>query len=187
MHPWSHLPQRHAAIRPFSTLFARLHKIDRLSCGFRFSSIFCQVCTQSTWAHEHALSCSIHKFKKKKPFKGTLSCVLVPLILRFLRVGTMSVSIPGLPEIVLISAALCLIDTSDAIQLGSSSCHKWSLINLLAFLFFFFYFWVSLCLILDHSEFLPYMVRAPLQTLPKWNVMIIEKWIMERKLGELVC
>lgn len=36
--------------------------------------------------------------------------VLVPLIGRFLRVGTISLDIPGLPEIVLISVALCLID-----------------------------------------------------------------------------
>lgn len=65
VHPWSHLPQRHAAIWPFSSLFAWFHKIDRLSCSFRFSNIFCQVCTKSAWACEHALSCSIHKLKTK--------------------------------------------------------------------------------------------------------------------------
>lgn len=178
-------------MQPSGRLVLSLHDFTRLTGSPVASGL---VAYFAKFAHSqlghtnmHCPAAFINLKKKKKPFKGTLSCVLVPLILRFLRVGTMSVSIPGLPEIVLISAALCLIDTSDAIQLGSSSCHKWSLINLLAFLFFFFYFWVSLCLILDHSEFLPYMVRAPLQTLPKWNVMIIEKWIMERKLGELVC
>ena len=68
-----------------------------------------------------------------------LPCVLAPSVRRFLGVGAASPGIPGLPEIVLLSAALCLINTSDAIQLGSCSGHEWSFINFFPFFFFFLF------------------------------------------------
>jgi len=63
-HPRSRLPPRRAATRPLGNLFARLREIDRLPCSFRLSDIFCQACTESAWAQERVLSCSVHIFKE---------------------------------------------------------------------------------------------------------------------------
>lgn len=65
MQLWSHPPCRYAAVLPCSNPFAQPQKIDRLFCSFRFSNIFCQVCTKSALAYEHALSC----MKEKNPLK----------------------------------------------------------------------------------------------------------------------
>lgn len=65
----------------------------------------------------------------------------IPSVQRFLRVGTVSLGIPSLLEMVLTSAGLCSIHTSDAIWLASCLCHEWTLTNLFTFLFSFFFYW----------------------------------------------